>query len=143
MHWFDNLAGTSRLISERLTTGGALICSIFGPETMQEMREGLSAIHGRKVPMPSSFFPDQEELQEIFDNLFTTVEIEEWQIIRQYQSLPVLLKQISKTGTAGWHPGQPLLNRHNLAELEQWFKDNHDGCRISYQVFMVRCRKQG
>ncbi|MEN8143200.1 MAG: alpha/beta fold hydrolase, partial [Thermodesulfobacteriota bacterium] len=143
MHWFDDLAETSRLISERLTKGGSLICSIFGPETMQEMQEGLQAIHGRKVPVPSSFFPAQGELQEIFGSLFATVEIAEWQIVRRYPSLTALLRQISKTGTAGWHPGQPLLNRHHLTELEQWFADNHDGCRISYQVFMVKCGKQG
>ncbi len=142
MHWFDDLAGTSRLISERLTPGGSLVCSIFGPETMREMREGLQTIHGRKVPVPSSYFPGQNDLKEIFSKLFATVEIEVWQIDRRYPSLTALLRQISKTGTAGWHPGQPLLNRHSLKELGKWFEDTHGGCRISYQVFMVKCCKQ-
>ena len=141
MHWFDDLPATCRLIKECLTDNGSLVCSIFGPDTMQELRAALSAIHGYEVSTPSRSFPDQKDLEDILTGLFSKVSVEAWQIVRYYPSLSALLKHISKTGTAGWHPGQPLLNRHNLAEVEQWFSDNYGGCRISYQVFMVSCDK--
>ncbi|MDT8336152.1 MAG: hypothetical protein RQ753_10690, partial [Desulfurivibrionaceae bacterium] len=126
---------------DRLTDDGSLVCSIFGPETMQELQGALSAIHGRPVSLPSRFFPDQATLREVLDGLFSKVAVTEWQLTRQYPSLTALLKQISKTGTAGWHPGQPLLNRHNLADLENWFSDHYGTCRVSYQIFMVNCSK--
>ena len=141
MHWFDNLANTAGLIADSLTDNGTLICSIFGPETMREMQNGLSAIHGKEVVMPSSFFPDHKELRQIFTSLFTDTEINEWQLVRYYPNLIDLLKNISKTGTAGWHPGQTLLTRHHLKELENWFIKTYGRHQISYQIFMVRCHK--
>jgi len=141
MHWFDSLGNSARLISQRLSDRGALICSIFGPETMQEMRDGLRVIHGREVVMPSSFFPDRHELEKIFSGLFSDIEIEEQQLVRDYPNLHELLRNISKTGTAGWHPGKHLLNRRQMKELEQWFIGTQGRCRVSYQVFTVQCRK--
>jgi hypothetical protein len=141
MHWFDNLENTAGLIADNLTDKGSLICSIFGPETMGEMQTGLSAIHGNEVVMPSSFFPSYKELQKIFTGLFTVTEINEWQLVRQYPNLIDLLRNISKTGTAGWHPGQPLLTRHHLKELEHWFIKSYGHYQITYQIFMVSCRK--
>ena len=78
---------------------------------------------------------------EILENLFSRVEVKEWALARHYPSLGAMLKHISKTGTGGWHPGQPLLNRQNLTELESWFDENYGGCRITYQIFMVNCAK--
>jgi SAM-dependent methyltransferase len=141
MHWFDDLSTTCRLISDRLTGNGSLVCSVFGPKTMQELHSALNKIHGQRISMPSQLFPDQEALENIFNDLFGKVEIKEWNLVRHYPSLGALLKHISKTGTAGWHPGQPLLNRHNLPELEKWFVDSFGDCRISYQIFMVKCSK--
>lgn len=141
MHWFDNLENTAGLIGDHLTDNGALICSIFGPGTMAEMQAGLSAVHGKEVSLPAAFFPDQAELQRIFSNLFGQVEITEWQLIRHYPKLSDLLRNISKTGTAGWHPGQTLLTRHHLKELENWFNKTYSRYQISYQIFMVNCRK--
>lgn len=141
MHWFDNLEYTSSLIADHLTDNGAMICSVFGSGTMGEMQAGLSDIHGKKIPLPSSFFPTHKELQRIFNERFTKVEINEWQLVRNYPKLTDLLRNISKTGTAGWHPGQDLLNRKYLKELENWFVKTYGDCQISYQIFMVNCRK--
>lgn len=143
MHWFDNLETSARLIHERLTGQGALICSIFGTETMREMQLGLQEIHGKKVVAPSSFFPGKEELRRIFSGLFDEVEINEQRLVRHYPNLSGLLRNISKTGTAGWHPGRHLLNRRQMQDLEKWFIETHGHCRISYQIFMIICRKRG
>jgi len=102
-------------------------------------------VEGAEVGQPGGgaggYSTASRDFEDIFGDLFSKVKVEEWQLIRHYPSLAALLKHISKTGTAGWHPGQPLLNRHNLAELDNWFIDNYGGCRISYQVFMVNCSK--
>lgn len=141
MHWFDNLEQSSALMAERLTDGGNLVCSIFGPKTMGELQAGLAKIHGREVAMPSALFPNQAELEKIFAKLFSKVEVEEWLLTRHYPNLIALLRSISKTGTAGWHPGHHLLNRAHMMELEHWFKESLGDCRISYQIFMVKCQK--
>lgn len=141
MHWFDNLPRTSGLIAERLSAGGSLVCSIFGPATMTELQAGLSAIHGHQVTMPSALFPDLAELRAILTPLFTEVAIDEWQLVRHYPDLFNLLRNISKTGTAGWHPGHHLLSRGHLKELARWFIKTYGDCQISYQVFMVKCQK--
>jgi malonyl-CoA O-methyltransferase len=141
MHWFDNLHETAGLIANRLNNNGAMVSSIFGPATMQEMQTGLSAIHNREVVLPSALFPTEAELRSIFAKHFTRVEISELQLARHYPTLTELLRSISKTGTAGWHPGQHLLNRRLLKELELWFIKTYNHCQISYQIFMVECRK--
>ncbi|MFN2368188.1 MAG: methyltransferase domain-containing protein, partial [Desulfurivibrionaceae bacterium] len=74
MHWFDSFESSATRISQRLTDHGALTCSIFGPETMRELRTGLGKIHGRQVMAPSSFFLGKEELRKILTGLFGTVE---------------------------------------------------------------------
>ncbi|MFN2366640.1 MAG: hypothetical protein ABR523_09305, partial [Desulfurivibrionaceae bacterium] len=60
---------------------------------------------------------------------------------RHYPDLNGLLSNISKTGTAGWHPGRHLLNRRQMQDLEQWFIETYGHCQVSYQIFMVNCRK--
>jgi len=141
MHWFDNLENTTRLIGERLAGAGQLVCSIFGPQTMQEMRAALNKLHDKKMPMPSDYFPDRDSLQKILSSTFSEIEISEWQISRSYPSVAALLKHISKTGTSGWHPGRPLINRQQLEEVERLFNEAYGECRCTYQVFLVSCRK--
>ncbi len=141
LHWFDNLEASAAHIEKNLSAGGTLLCSVFGPETMRELQAGLQTVLGEEVMISASSFPDQEELGRIFTPLFDRVEIREEKIIRQYPDLKALLTNIKKTGTAGWHPGRHLLNRGHFRELEKWFKADRGGCRISYQVFMVNCRK--
>jgi malonyl-CoA O-methyltransferase len=141
MHWFDNLEYTAGLLAARLPAGGRLVGSIFGPETMGEMQAGLNAVHGQEVFSPAAFFPDRAELQKIFTRRFSEIAITEWLLVRRYPNLTSLLRNISKTGTAGWHSGRHLLNRRQLRELEQWFRATHGQCRITYQIFMLSCRK--
>ncbi|MFO7606966.1 MAG: alpha/beta fold hydrolase [Desulfurivibrionaceae bacterium] len=141
LHWFDNLEASAVFLEKNLHEGGTLLCSVFGPETMRELQAGLQTVLGEEVMISASSFPDQEELERIFAPLFNRVEIREEKIIRTYPDLKALLTNIKKTGTAGWHPGRHLLNRGHFRELEKWFSHNYDGCRISYQVFMVNCRK--
>jgi hypothetical protein len=73
--------------------------------------------------------------------LFTEVEITEALKVRRYPNLSDLLRNISRTGTGGWHPGRQLLNRRQIKDLEKWFLEECGGCQASYQIFMVKSRK--
>lgn len=139
MQWFDDLERTANLISERLRPGGTFLATIFGPEGLQELHEGLAAVNPGGVTLPIDSFPDQARLQAIFSAHFTRVEIEEWRLLRCYPTLTDLLRHIRRTGTSGPRQGAPLLDRPRFAALEKWFVKEFGECRISYQVFLVRC----
>ncbi|MBU0479576.1 MAG: alpha/beta fold hydrolase [Proteobacteria bacterium] len=142
MQWFDNLLQACRNIRSLLTSEGRILLSIFGPKSMQEMREGLGAILGRTAPLPSTWFPDHDTLATIFGPLCRDLEIREWQTTREYETLSDLLEHIRKTGTSGWHPGRPLLTRSRMTELESWFVGKYGNCRTTYQVFQISGKRK-
>ncbi|HSH12393.1 MAG TPA: methyltransferase domain-containing protein, partial [Desulfurivibrionaceae bacterium] len=143
MQWFDDLESTAGLISERLSPSGTFLATIFGPQGLQELHAGLAAVNPGGVTLPIDSFPDQARLEAIFSTHFARVEIEEWRLLRCYPTLTDLLRHLRRTGTTGPSQGAPLLDRPRFAALEKWFVKEFGECRISYQVFMVRCTQGG
>lgn len=139
MQWFDDLARAAGLIAEQLNPGGTFLATIFGPEGLQELHDGLAAVNPGGVTLPIDSFPDQTRLQEIFSAHFSQVEIEEWRLLRCYPTLNDLLRHIRRTGTGGPRQGEALLDRPRFAALEKWYLQEFGECRISYQIFLVKC----
>ncbi|NTV12713.1 MAG: alpha/beta fold hydrolase [Desulfobulbaceae bacterium] len=139
LQWFDDLGRTAGLIRERLNPGGTFLATIFGPEGLPELHAGLAAVNPGGVSMPSDTFPDQTRLQAIFSPHFAQIEIEEWRLLRHYPTLADLLRHIRRTGTSGPRQGAPLLDRPRFAALEKWFRQEFGECRVSYQIFLIRC----
>lgn len=139
MQWFDDLARAAGLIAERLSPGGTFLATIFGPEGLQELHDGLAAVNPGGVTLPIDSFPDQDRLQAIFSTQFDQVEIEEWRLLRCYPTLTDLLRHIRRTGTGGPRQGEALLDRPRFAALEKWYLQEFGECRISYQIFLVKC----
>jgi len=142
LQWFDDLERTAALIAERLNPGGAFLATIFGPDGLQELHDGLAAVNHADVTLPIDAFPDQGQLQALFSPHFARVDITEWRLQRRYPNLTGLLRHIRRTGTGGPRQGAALLDRPRFAALEQWFIKEFGECRVSYQIFTVKGIKE-
>jgi malonyl-CoA O-methyltransferase len=142
LQWFDDLGRTAELLAGRLNPGGLFLATIFGPEGLRELREGLAAVNPAPVSLPIDAFPDRQELEKAFAGHLTGVEIEEWRLLRRYPTLADLLRHIRRTGTGGPRQNTALLDRPRFAALERWFAEAYGEWCISYQVFLVKATKE-
>jgi malonyl-ACP O-methyltransferase BioC len=142
-HWFADLPAAVANISRLLTSSGTFLASIFGPATLEELRQGLSFLFDRPVALPAESFPKAEDLRRLLKEHFAVGELEEVRIIRRYQSLPALLHHIRNTGTAGWQEGPPpVFTRGRMRRLDDWFAEHCGGYRLTYQVFLVHAKSR-
>lgn len=142
LQWFADHRGSLRNIAKRQPPGGQLLATVFGPQTLQELRLGLAAIFGRNIEMAAQAFPSYEELRTLLACFFAQVHIDRKILRRNYPSSLDLLMQIKKTGTGGWQTGKGFIfTRTRLQNLDQWFAKHYGGCLVSYEMFLVRCRK--
>lgn len=143
LQWFTDLGlAFSRINHHLLGPDGLLVCSLFGPRTLEELGEGLTAVFGRRVRLAATRFPGRQELEEILAKNFPAAELEEITIAREYSTARDLLAHIRNTGTGGWNTDKPLpFSRQRLNQLDRWFNDTHGGCRVSYQAFLVKAGK--
>lgn len=140
MQWFEELECAFAGIAVMLTPTGFFWGSIFGHETLHELEAGLRQVFEGAVHASASRFPTGEELATMANRVFGQVELRELRLTRQYATLTELLYHFKKTGTGGWHAGAPFWGRQRLAALEQWFLKEHGGFRLTFQIFLVRCR---
>jgi len=142
LQWLTDLRGFLENIAKRLKTGGQLLATLFGLQTLQELSLGLAAIFGQNIGLAAHTFPDYEELRTLLACFFSQVHMERKIIQRHYPSSLDLLMQIKKTGTGGWQNVKgPVFTRSLLRSLDHWFAEHQGGCRVSYEIFLVQCRK--
>jgi len=144
LQWFDDpVAALARMVL-LLNRQGALLCSLFGPGTLAELGEGVTAVCGQPVALPPRCFPTLAGIESGLAALPVETECVETIVRRQYQSLRELLLHIKLTGTGGPPAaGRPLLTRKRFRELEQWFSTQYGGYPATYQTFFVQGRKKG
>ena len=138
LQWFDRPDLAFTHIQKRLTGHGLFLFSIFGPETLRELRQGLDAVLDIPIELPAASFPDRKKLARSLEAVFDHVEIDELWLTRKYDSLLHLLRHLQKTGTGGFQKSGPVLTRQRLKKLDQWFS-RQNGYRLTYQIFMIRC----
>ena len=142
LQWFSDMDRTLYNIARILVPGGAMSCSIFGPQSLKELGEGLSAIQSLKETLAARTFPGQEELWVALQNNFQESEFAEELIEKDYRSAQDLLMHIKKTGTAGWkHKFQHPLTPSRINQLDEWFIKTYGSCRVTYQIFFLQGRK--
>ncbi len=141
MQWFGNLPQSLADAATLLRPGGQFIGTIFGPKTMQELGEGLAGLFAGQFRLPTHRFLTHNELTTLLENLFSMVEVEEYQARREYESLADLLDHIRKTGTGGGQEQGVMLNRSRLSSLAAWFEERLGGYPATYQAFIIRCKK--
>jgi malonyl-CoA O-methyltransferase len=139
LQWFTDIDKALHDIARILTTGGSMSCSIFGPESLQELGQGLTAIQTLPESLAAQKFPQPERLQRALDHHFNEGTVEEELLAKEYRSAHDLLLHIKKTGTSGWQPTmQPPLTPARVSRLDAWFVKNLGSCRVTYQVFFLQ-----
>jgi malonyl-CoA O-methyltransferase len=136
MQWFDDPALALAHAARSLADGGLFLASFFGPETLRELAEGLSAAFAVPVSLPAARFADRDRLARMAGAAFGQVAIEAEVYRRTYPCLRELLRHLRHTGTGGPHAALPRLTPGRMAKLEKWFMDSGGG-QVSYQVFFL------
>jgi malonyl-CoA O-methyltransferase len=139
LQWFSDIDKALQNITRILTPGGSMLCSIFGPESLKELGQGLRAIQALAKSLTAQTFPQRQRLQKDLQANFQAGKVEEELIEKKYSSAHDLLLHIKKTGTSGWqqHMLQPLTSAR-IAKLDEWFKKNYGFCKVTYQVFFLQ-----
>jgi malonyl-CoA O-methyltransferase len=144
LQWFDNIEESLAGIVRVLAPGGYCIASVFGPESLQELAQGLSHVRGHAIKIAAAGFVNFAQFEALLQENFSEVGLEEMRVVRKYDSLWELLDHMRRTGTTG---GQlltrPMLTRAGLQELDAWFIREKGGYALTHQVFLFRCRKEG
>jgi malonyl-CoA O-methyltransferase len=139
LQWFTDIDKALHDIARILTPGGSMSCSIFGPESLQELGQGLTAIQTLPESLAAQKFPQPERLQRALDRHFNEGTVEEELLAKEYRSAHDLLLHIKKTGTSGWQPTmQQPLTPARVSRLDAWFVNNLGSCRVTYQVFFLQ-----
>ena len=142
LQWFADLRRSIGNIADLLRPGGQLLATVFGAQTLQELNRGLTAVCGRDIGLAAHDFPGHQKLHNLLSCSFPQITIERAIIRRHYPSSLDLLMQIKKTGTGGWRSGKGIVfTRARLRSLDQWFTTQYGGCRVSYEIFLVHCRR--
>lgn len=142
LQWFDDLEGAVFEISRVLTPGGYFVGSLFGPESLSELAQGLCSVWGNAFKIPAAGFFDLEQLKIIFLKFFPDTVVEEVKFLRRYDSLADLLAHMRRTGTTGGNrQAPPALTRACLKALDAWFIREKGGYVLTHQVFLISCRK--
>lgn len=139
LQWFTHLDRALSNITRIMAPDGFMACSIFGPESLQELGEGLQVLHLLKNTITARTFPDLNELRQQLHASIPESNIEEELIEKEYSSVHDLLLHIKKTGTGGWRQKlQHPLTPSRIGQLEKWFIKTYGSCRVTYQVFFLQ-----
>lgn len=142
LQWFTDLGQSLNHISKLLRPGGILLCSFFGPRTLEELSQGLSCIFDKTVDLAAADFPGKERIRQKAADFFPSAVIKEKLIEKRYSSLKELLYQIKKTGTVGGRGALPLVfTSDRLDRLGLWFEKRTKGLVVTYQIFFLLGKK--
>ena len=140
LQWFADLPGALARIETGLRPGGMLLTTIFGRQTLAELEAGLQEVMGGRVHVAASNFVDYPDLQAMVTAVFPGAEISEHRLRRRFDDLGQLLGHFRRTGTGG--PGGTVtFSPRHYRELSRWFARQPHGFEVSFQVFVVKCKK--
>ena len=139
LQWFSNIDKTLADIARILSPHGIFLCSIFGPESLRELGQGLEFIQAVPESLAAQKFPRPERLQNDLGLYFREGTVKEDLIEKEYRSTLDLLLHIKKTGTSGWQPNmQQPLTPASVSRLDAWFEKTYGSCKVIYQVFFLQ-----
>lgn len=137
--WFQEPRLVLEHIHRSLSGDGLFAASIFGPDCLAELGEGIRAVLGEEYALPSPKFLGFKQLHTLCHG-FKEVEIHEKVYSRTYDSIYDLLRVIKYTGTGGSHIQVPRFTRGNLQDLSDWFTARN-GIVARYQIFFIKAVK--
>ena len=139
LQWATDAPAMLMRLAGTLDEGGALACSLFGPETYGELDACMTEVLGAEARVTASRFASRQRLSAALAQTYHPWRIDEQRYTRTFDSLRELLLHIRRTGTRGqpeisqrrWTPGR-------LAEVERIYRQRYGSIRASYQVFYCR-----
>lgn len=143
IQWFSDPAAAFAGVRAGLRPGGFFIASIFGRRTLAELASGLKQVSGQPATLAAGRFPTAEQLQAMLTPLFQEVVISEHLRQRRFPDLRALLRHFQQTGTGGPSPltlAPAHLTPRQYRELTAWFAARPEGCTLTFQILLVRCR---
>ncbi len=135
--WFEDIETAIHNMAHALSPFGKISCSMFGPQTLRELSQGLTEVLNQPFSIPAASFPSIETVREALKINFSDFQLEEKILFRHYASFRDLLMQLRKTGT-GSLQSPPLFTPSQIRRLDDWFHDNYDGYRLSYQILLFK-----
>ena len=133
--WLGDLAGAFATFSAALNTGGYLAFTMFGPGTMQQVRELIGV---------GLDYPDVEELLTMLQPEFEVVDHSVSRHSRHFATPKEVLRHIQATGVGGagcyrWTPGR--LRQFDTSYRHQF--GTAEGVPLDYVSICVIARKRG
>lgn len=136
-HWFDDLARALAKYKGLLNPNGAILFSVFGPETLWELKRVLEDAYGCKILIPADAFHDRSMLKDMMSRLFGRVVVDEFLISREYRDMFSLLRSLKATGVAPLAGRGPLRFTHSrLSFMDGLYRKRFGAIRASYQIFL-------
>jgi malonyl-ACP O-methyltransferase BioC len=142
LQWFSEIDRALQNIGRILVPGGSMFCSLFGPQSLKELGDGLQALQPFPENLAARSFPAPERLRKVLQNNFSEESVEEELLVKEYESAHDLLLHLKKTGTSGWQQKiwQPL-TPSRIKGLDEWFHRTYGSCRVTYQVLFLQGKK--
>ena len=139
LQWFSDIDRVLHNISRILSPGGRVACSIFGPESLKELGQGLQALQSPAQNVAAHGFPQPARLRHALHLNFLAGKVEEELLEKEYRSAHDLLLHIKKTGTSGWQQNQRQpLTPARINRLDKWFAKTHGSCRVTYHIIFLQ-----
>ncbi|HAW50658.1 TPA: hypothetical protein DCX16_06895 [bacterium] len=130
--WFSNLKDSLILYKSILREDGILLFSIFGYNTLWELREASRELLKSDIKTKSSYFLKKEELIEMLGDKFT---IKENFIEKSYTSIMDLLYSIRY---AGGLDERYIWTKGMIKKLDSIYRNRFKEIRATYHTFLCK-----
>lgn len=132
LHWLDNLPETFKELHRVLGIGGLLMFSVFGPDTLKELRQALSAVDARSAAR-MQVFTDMHDIGDMLVHAgfsdpvmdmetLTLTYADPWQALRELQHAGSVAAQIIAPAAS-----HGLTTRHAWERVLQHWPRDADG----------------
>lgn len=142
--WCHDLRRVAREAYRVLQSGGELVFSTLGPDTLQELKQAWQNIDS--YTHVNHFHSPESVCTALAAAGFTQVELRRYALVARYDELMPLLRELKGIGAHNINPGSRpgLTGVRQLRQLEaayQGFRDTDGELPATYDVLLVRAKK--
>lgn len=142
MQWFANLDKTLSKYKKMLKDDGAIVFTIFGPLTYNELSWVMEDITNKKLLINSKKFLGKSEIEQLLKKHFSKCMVKEEIIKEENRTLKGLLTKIKYTGTQGTSlVGKGLFGKELLKKAEEKYKQKYKTIQATHQLFFCWAEK--
>lgn len=142
--WCSDLSRVAREAYRVLQTGGELLFSTLGPNSLHELKSAWQKVDA--YTHVNSFHSPEAVRTALEGAGFTAVELQSYPLVAHYDQLMPLLRELKGIGAHNINPGSRpgLTGVGQLRELEeayQTYRDQNGKLPATYDVILVRAKK--